>query len=186
MKKTRLLAVLMAAAMLLSAAALSSCSNQASDKAEETTVSAENDGFLAEDDSADSSAEESELYKKAVKVVSDKDVDEYTCCKLAGSANYYIVTRNDDDYKFYKVALNGPEYEGELDADDTTAYIDLTTATLGLFKEDDGKWKFGLVNAGDKITCDYDQKGSTDKVPKFGGKAKFSKPDDTEALKIFS
>lgn len=181
----KIIAIALAALMTFgSAGVMSSCGSSDSKTGEATEAATAND-FLGEDDGADAEID-SPLYKKAVKLVSKKGVDEYTCCRLAGSANYYIVTREDDDYKFYKVALNGPKYEGELDADDTEAYIDLGSATLGIYTEDGGKWTYGLVTVGDKIAIDVSQKGTTKKVPKFGGKAKFVKPSDTDQLKIFS
>lgn len=190
MKNTKIIALILALIITLGAAAVfTSCNSsesKKSDSKEETSAAQSDDDFLGTDEGASESATESELYKKAVDLVSKKDVKKYTCCKLQNSANYYIVTIEGDDYKFYKVALKGPKYEGELDADDTEAYIDFTTATLGLYKEDDGKWEYGLVTAGDKITCDITQKGSVGNVPKLGGKAKFSDPKDTEQLKIFS
>lgn len=189
MKNTKIIAVIMALLMTFGTAAVfTSCGTSDSGKSDskDTSVSQNDDDFLGTDDSSSDSAVESELYKKAVELVSKKDVKKYTCCKLQNSANYYIVTIEGDDYKFYKVALKGLKFEGELDADDTEAYIDFTTATLGLYKEDDGKWEYGLVTSGDKITCDTTQKGSAGKVPKLGGKAKFSEPKDTEQLKIFS
>lgn len=187
----KIIALLMAALMMTGAAAVfTSCgsSDSGSSESKEEAKSGEqsDDDFLGTDDSSSESASESELYKKAVELVSKKGVKKYTCCKLQNSANYYIVTIEGDDYKFYKVALKGPKYEGELDADDTEAYIDFTTATLGIYEEDDGKWEYGLVTAGDKITCETTQKGSTNKVPKLGGKAKFADPKDTTQLKIFS
>lgn len=191
MKTKKIIALLMTALMMISTAAVfTSCSSSDSTKSEsKEEAKAEkqsDDDFLGTDDNSSEPASESELYKKAVELVSKKDVKKYTCCRLQNSANYYIVTIEGDDYKFYKVVLKGPEYEGELDADDTEAYIDFTTATLGLYKEDDGKWEYGLVTAGDKITCETTQKGSTNKVPKLGGKAKFVDPKDTAQLKIFS
>ncbi len=184
----KIIAIALAALMTFGSAGVMSSCGSSDSKNSEAAETATVDDFLGEDESADAEVD-SPLYKKAVKLVSGKDVDEYTCCRLAGSANYYIVTREDDDYKFYKVALNGPKYEGELDADDTKAFIDLGSATLGLYTEDDGKWTYGLVTAGDKITCDVSQKGSVKSgkdVPNFGGKAKFVKPSDTDQLKIFS
>ncbi len=187
MKNSKKLIALATAMLMMfgTASLLSSCGSSDSTKSDTATEAAADD-FLGTDDGAADSVKESPLYKKAVELVSKKGVDKYTCCRLSGSSNYYIVTLNDDDYKFYKVALKGPVYEGELDADDTEAYIDLGTASLGIYKEDDGKWQYGLVSTGDKITCDYTQKGTTKKVPKFGGKAKFVDPSDTDQLKIFS
>lgn len=192
MKNTKKLIALIMAALMMTAAAVtftscgSSDSQKSGSKTEETAAADAEDDFLGGDESASESEPESELYKKAVELVNQKGVDKYTCCKLQNSSNYYIVTLNGDTYKFYKVALKGPKLEGELDAKNTEGYIDITSATLGLYKEKGNKWEYGLVTAGDKITCETTQKGSTDKVPKFGGKAKFTDPKDTEQLKIFS
>ena len=169
-----------------------SCGDSSGKSASDKTVS--DDDFFGADDSAEDSAAQSPLYKKLVKLVSKKKVKDYTCSMLLNSMNYYVITREKDgddiDLKFYKVALKGPEFEAEMDGEDITAYIDGTSATLGLLKVDDKKWKYGLVSTGDKITVNYDQKGtlkSENDEPKIkGGKAKFYKPSDTEQLKKFS
>lgn len=195
MKNSRKIIAIAAAALMMfgTTGMLSSCGASDSKKAD-TATEAVTDDFLGENENDIDFSNASPLYKKLDKVVTADGVDGYFCGRLAGSANYYLVTKSgkgeDMKYKFYKIALKGPKYEGELDAANTEGYIDLDTATLGLYQKDGKKWQYGLVNAGDKITVDYSNKGTAKNDNDFprlhGGKAEFSKPSDKSQLAIFS
>lgn len=135
------------------------------------------------------------LYNKLVSLVSKKGATGYTCCKIAGSKNYFLVVsygsaEAERMYKVYKINAGNVKYAGELGGAHTVAYIDANSTTIGLMNAHMGNWAYGLVKISDgKLFCDYNHEGiakENEDYPSLPGEQiQFSKTTYTAPLENF-
>lgn len=191
--KSTIAIVLTALIAVSSVGLITSCSQSNTESKAETTAVTEA-ATEAQTEAETAAAVETKISDKLIDLASRDGATGYTCCKLKGSKNYFLVVAKGDSeaekvLSFYKIGADDVEYSGELSGSHTVAYIDKETATLGLFTAHMGEYKYGLVSVKGEVSFNEDEKGTVGEGEDYpavpGEKITFTKPSNVEQLYNF-
>ena len=92
----------------------------------------------------------SAVYQALYNTIKNSGAEGYTVCKLSGSNYYHLILSYGKYeaaryYEVYRINKNDLTYIGKLAGAHTTAYIDWTTCTLGMFDAHMGSYAYGHV-----------------------------------------